>query len=59
MGVDERKEEKGGRTFHGGKGEEGSPWVDAPWVKEEEKKKKDIHHLLFTPFIIDANLDRP
>lgn len=41
----------------GGKGEEGSPWVDESQVKEEKKKKKDIHHLQFTPFIIDANLD--
>lgn len=56
MGVDERKEEKGGRTFHGGekgkRARRGS--MSLRWKKK--KKKKDIHHLQFTP-LIDANLD--
>lgn len=51
MGVDERREEKGGRTFHG---EEGSLWVDAPWM---EKKKRKYSSFAIHAVYNRSNLD--
>lgn len=45
MGVDERKEEKGGRTFHGGK--RGRGLAVGRWVLGERRKKKEKRYSSF------------